>query len=98
MSKFEQRCYVVLKSVPKGKVTTYSAIAKRLNSNAFRAVGGAMRKNLDRSVPCHRVICSDGRIGNYNRGSALKLKMLVQEGVKVTGGRVDLKRFSARLS
>ena len=88
----------MLKSVPKGKVTTYSAIAKRLNSKAFRAVGSAMRRNTDRSIPCHRVINSDGRVGNYNRGKALKIKLLRGEGVTITDGKVDLKRFSAWIS
>lgn len=42
---FNERCYQILKKVPKGKVTTYKAIAKKLNSKAYRAVGNAMNKN-----------------------------------------------------
>lgn len=95
---FEQRCYKVLKSVPRGKVTTYSAIARALKSKAYRAVGTAMRKNLDPNVPCHRVVLSDGKVGSYNRGgSPAKTKMLELEGVSIKGGKIDLATYAARL-
>jgi len=42
---FNQKCYTILKKVPKGKVTTYKAIANKLNTKAYRAVGNAMNKN-----------------------------------------------------
>ena len=42
---FNERCYEVLAKVPRGKVTTYKEIAKKLNSKAYRAVGNAMNKN-----------------------------------------------------
>lgn len=48
---------------------------------AARAVGTVMRKNFDPLVPCHRVICSDGRLGAYNRGGAeRKAELLREEG------------------
>ena len=40
---FQEEVYKKLSEVPKGKVTTYKALAKALNSNAFRAVGTAMK-------------------------------------------------------
>ena len=46
-----------------------------------RAVGAVMRKNFDESIPCHRVVHSDGTIGNYNRGGqARKTELLREEG------------------
>ena len=42
---FNEKCYTLLKKVPKGKVTTYKEIAKALNSDGYRAVGNAMNKN-----------------------------------------------------
>ena len=42
---FNQKCYNLLRIVPKGKVTTYKAIAERLDSKGYRAVGNAMNKN-----------------------------------------------------
>jgi O6-methylguanine-DNA--protein-cysteine methyltransferase len=48
-----------------------------------------MKNNFDKTVPCHRVIRSDGKIGDYNRGgSEKKLKLLISEGAfkgKTTG-------------
>jgi methylated-DNA-[protein]-cysteine S-methyltransferase len=83
--------------VPSGKVTTYAAIAKSLNSRAYRAVGSAMRANTDQKIPCHRVICSDGRVGNYNRGQKLKIRILKKEGVTVMNGRISLDTYEAKL-
>jgi methylated-DNA-[protein]-cysteine S-methyltransferase len=90
---FESRCYRVLRRVPKGRVTTYSAIAKVLGSKAYRAVGTAMRKNRNPAIPCHRVVCSDGRVGEYNRGMALKMRILKREGIRITRGVIDLRIY-----
>lgn len=95
--RFEERCYLVLRSVPKGRVTTYREIAGALGSRAYRAVGSAMRKNMNPAIPCHRVVRSDGRVGGYNRGAASKMRMLRSEGVKIISGRIDLKLYRAKL-
>jgi O-6-methylguanine DNA methyltransferase len=59
--------YALLKTVPLGKVTTYGAIAKKLNSKAARAVGTMMATNpYAPVVPCHRVLKSDGSIGQFD--------------------------------
>jgi len=87
---FQDRCYLLLKSVPKGKVTTYSAIAHALDSRAYRAVGSAMRKNKDPEVPCHRVVLSSGKLGNYNKGPKLKAELLEKEGVRIRNGKINL--------
>jgi len=91
---FNQRCYKLLKKVPRGKVTTYAEIARALRSRAFRAVGQAMGRNPDAPrVPCHRVICSDGRLGGYSGGIKKKIKLLHKEGVLVENGRIkELKK------
>ncbi|MEK6917594.1 MAG: MGMT family protein [Nanoarchaeota archaeon] len=44
-TSFHEKCYSVLRKVPKGKVTTYKEIAKALKTKAYRAVGTAMNKN-----------------------------------------------------
>ena len=92
---FNEKCYTVLKKVPKGKVVTYKQIARKLHSNGYRAVGNAMNKNknLD-EVKCHRVVCSDGRAGGYAFGSRKKIDILKKEGVDVVKGRVDLSKYS----
>ena len=99
-NRFNERCYKLLKLVPEGKVTTYREIAKALNSKAWRAVGNAMAKNKHLFViPCHRVVRSDGSIGQYALGPDKKSELLIKEGVAVTNGKVqDLDRFIHQFS
>ncbi len=87
---FAERCYELLKLVPRGKVTTYGEIARTLNGKAYRAVGTAMAKNPNPVVvPCHRVVLSDGRIGQYALGVRRKIELLTEEGVTVSNGKID---------
>jgi len=97
---FNEKCYELLKLVPEGKVTTYSEIARAMNSKAWRAVGSAMAKNKNLIViPCHRVVRSDGAIGEYALGSDKKSQLLLNEGVAVANGRVrDLSKFIHKFS
>ena len=91
---FHERCYKILKKVPRGKVTTYKEIAKAMKSRAYRAVGTAMNKNpYAPKVPCHRVVNSDGRVGKYASGTKKKIAILKKEGVQVINGKVDLKKY-----
>ena len=60
VTPFQERVYALLQQIPEGKVTTYAAMAKALNSSP-RAVGGALRNNpFAPEVPCHRCVASDG--------------------------------------
>lgn len=57
---FKEKVLNVVRKIPKGKTMTYKEVASRAGSpNASRAVGNIMRKNFDRTVPCHRVVGSD---------------------------------------
>ncbi|MCW9013790.1 MAG: MGMT family protein [Gammaproteobacteria bacterium] len=86
---FNEQCYELLRRVPAGKVTTYREIARALNTNAWRAVGSAMAKNKNLFViPCHRVVRSDGAIGQYALGADKKAQLLQEEGVAVSNGKV----------
>lgn len=79
---FKQKVLDIVKGIPKGKTMTYKEVAKKAGSpNASRAVGSIMSKNKDLKIPCHRVIRSDGKIGEYNglRGKS-KLELLRTEG------------------
>lgn len=88
-SKFNQNCYRLLKKIPLGRVTTYKEIARALSSKGYRAVGNAMGRNPNApQVPCHRVVCSDGRIGGYAFGPKRKIDILRREGVEILDGRV----------
>ena len=87
---FYERCYALLKRIPEGKITTYGEMAKALNSKAWRAVGSAMAKNQHPIViPCHRVIRSDGRIGEYALGKNKKIALLKKEGIEIKNGRIN---------
>lgn len=97
---FYQRCYEILEKVPKGKITTYGEIARALGSNACRAVGTAMARN-DKLIirPCHRVVKSDGGIGEYALGANKKAALLMEEGVEVINEKVvDLNKFMYRFT
>lgn len=68
-SLFFQRVNRVVKNIPLGRTMTYKEVAKNAGfPKAFRAVGSLMAKNYNTEIPCHRVIKSDGGLGNYNRG------------------------------
>lgn len=79
---FTDRVRDVVRKIPKGKTMTYGQVAAKAgNPKASRVVGSVMKANYDPEIPCHRVIRSDGKIGDYNRGgSEVKLALLKKEG------------------
>lgn len=105
LSPYQQAILRILAEVPKGKVTTYGDLAKELakrdpkwSPNASRAVGTTMKNNLcGPQIPCHRVIKSDGTIGNFRGGAKgavdEKIGMLRDEGVTVINSRIDLNEY-----
>jgi methylated-DNA-[protein]-cysteine S-methyltransferase len=95
LSAFGVRVYTVTKKIPRGKVATYKAVARAIGSpRAYRAVGNALNKNpYAPKVPCHRVVCADGRLGGFAGGSDKKIRLLKGEGVLVKSGRVSLQKF-----
>ena len=97
---FNNRCYELLRLIPEGKVTTYKEMAKALNSKAWRAVGSAMAKNKNLiTTPCHRVVRSDGSIGQYALGTDKKHELLTEEGIVISNGKVkDLSTFMYKFS
>jgi O-6-methylguanine DNA methyltransferase len=77
---FTEKVFAVVKDIPKGKTLTYKEVAQLAGSpNAFRAVGSILKTNYDPNIPCHRVIRSDGKTGEYNRGREEKIRKLKQE-------------------
>jgi O-6-methylguanine DNA methyltransferase len=79
---FSEKVQDIVSAIPKGKTMTYKEVAKRAGSpGAARAVGTLMKANFDPKIPCHRVIRSDGKIGDYNRGGpSAKRALLEKEG------------------
>ncbi len=89
-SPFQQRVWQAIVAIPCGKVMTYGAIAKMLDSGP-RAVGGACGANwFPLVIPCHRVVAASGLGGfaNYSADHAdggfhlnIKRWLLRHEGV-----------------
>ena len=58
---------------------TYKEVATKAgNPLAARGVGAIMRSNYNRDIPCHRVIRTDGSLGNYNRGGTKRKRELLK--------------------
>ncbi|NTV54932.1 MAG: MGMT family protein [Candidatus Moranbacteria bacterium] len=76
---FQESILDVVRRIPKGTTMSYGEVARRAGfPGAARAVGSLMRKNFDPSIPCHRVIRSDGRPGAYNRGGEKAKRRLIK--------------------
>jgi|SRR3989338_7058098 len=87
---FSEKCYELLKEVPKGKITTYKIIAEKLGTKAYRAVGNAMNKNpYAPKIACHRVVNSNGKIGGFALGVKNKIKILKKEGIKIKNNKIE---------
>lgn len=77
--EYRQRVWELLKEIPYGSVTTYGALAARLNSSP-RAVGGAVGRNpLSIIIPCHRVVGAAGELTGYAGGVDRKRFLLELE-------------------
>ncbi len=102
-ANFNERVWRALEAIPRGKVTTYRALAEHIGHRAaYRAVGNALNKNpfgassglpAGRQVPCHRVVRSDGTLGGYAGGPEKKILLLRKEGVSLKDGKIDLKKY-----
>ena len=97
VSGFRKKVYAQLNRIPRGRVTTYGAIAKKLGSKRYsRAVGTAVATNpISLIIPCHRVLPSSLKVGNYGmpgrkptEGGPIKRALLEREGVKFIEDKV----------
>ncbi|MDC1125300.1 MGMT family protein [Pelagibacteraceae bacterium] len=86
-TKFQLKVWAYLKKIPRGKVKTYSQVAKSIGKPlAVRAVANAIGKNpYAPKIPCHRVIRSDGSLGGYSGKGGVKTKRLLlkKEGISL---------------
>ena len=78
---FEKKIYRALKKVTYGDVKTYGWLARQVGSPmAARAVGNALAKNrFPFIIPCHRIIRSNGSIGEFSAGGGINLKRKLLE-------------------
>jgi methylated-DNA-[protein]-cysteine S-methyltransferase len=85
---FKDKVLKLASKIPKGKITTYKEIAKKLGTKAYRAVGSALKSNKRLiEIPCHRVVKSDGSIGRYS-GRYKKAYLLKKEGIRIENGKI----------
>src|SRR6516225_863698 len=84
-SDFQRRALTRLRRVPAGSVISYQGLAAAIGlPSGQRAIGNTVASNpVPIYVPCHRVIRSDGSLGNYGGGPDRKLKLLRAEGFGV---------------
>jgi len=84
--------YELVKQIPKGRVSTYGALARALGDiRAARACGVMLSQNPDAPrIPCHRVVMSDGSLGGFTHPEGVKKKIerLRQEGVEIHNGKI----------
>ena len=82
---FQQRALLAEYGIPRGSVSTYRRMAAHLGvPGGARAVGNALATNpFPIVIPCHRAIRSDGTLGGYQGGIAMKKALLMQEGVEI---------------
>ena len=84
-TKFQLKVWAYLSKIPRGRVKTYSQVAKAIGKPlAVRAVANAIGKNpYAPKIPCHRVIRSDGSLGGYSGKGGVKTKrfLLQKEGI-----------------
>ncbi len=89
--------YGYLTEIPRGKVTTYGAIAAALgNPHAARAIGTILHQNPDGDrYPCYKVVNARGHLAErYAFGGAERQQALLRsDGIVVENGRVDLEKY-----
>ncbi|HSS94076.1 MAG TPA: methylated-DNA--[protein]-cysteine S-methyltransferase [Candidatus Dormibacteraeota bacterium] len=86
LTPFEQAVLRKTREIPRGEVRPYGWIAREIgHPAAVRAVGTALANNpILYFIPCHRVVRTDGKIGNYGGGGPeAKRAILSMEGVRL---------------
>ena len=76
-----------IRSVPPGRVAAYSDVTP----HAPRHAGQVLSASLEGDLPWHRIVRADGSLAKGDR----QKELLVAEGVRFVGSRVDMERFRA---
>ena len=83
LTDFQRDVLYAAMEIPKGETWTYKKLAGRSgHESAYRAVGSVMKMNpLAPMIPCHRVVRSNGELGNYSApgGASMKRRLLKME-------------------
>lgn len=95
------KALLLLRKIPRGKVTTYGSLAKACRSSP-RAIGQVMRHNkYADTCPCYKVVRNDGSLGGYSgktKGKEIqkKVALLKKDGIKIVDGKIDLEKHLHR--
>ena len=95
-STFQRAVLRAEHGIPRGFVSTYQRIAAHLGRpSSARAVGTALARNpFPFIIPCHRAIRTDGTLGGFQGGLAMKRKMLEMEGITMDdSGHITAARY-----
>ncbi len=78
LTPLAKKVYKVVLSIPMGEVRSYKWVARKIGKPcATRAVGQILKHNpWPLIIPCHRVICADGKLGGYASGIKKKKTLL----------------------
>ena len=87
LTRFQWKVLAVTAKIPLGETRSYAWVAQKTGSpRAVRAVGQALRRNpYPITIPCHRVIKSDGSLGGYAGGSSAKKAKLLEMEQAIKG-------------
>lgn len=88
---FQEQVWAALRRIPPGETRSYAQIASEVgNPGAVRAAGSANGANcIAVLIPCHRVVRSDGSLGGYAYGTAIKQELLRRERESLCGSGVN---------
>lgn len=86
ITEFQRKVYLALLDIPRGATISYKQLGEKIGCRSAQAIGQALKRNpFAPHVPCHRVICSNGKIGGFHgkrEGEMIekKRKLLEEEG------------------
>ncbi|MFH1012473.1 MAG: MGMT family protein [Candidatus Peregrinibacteria bacterium] len=79
----------LLLCIPRGKVTTYQALAQAMGTRGYRFIGQLLHRNPEPDkYPCYKVVKSDGSLGGFARGAEEKVRRLKADGITVRDGKI----------
>ena len=83
--------YYLVRQIQKGRISTYGAVAKALGNKGYaRAVGKYMNNNPNAdTMPCFKIVKSDGSLGGFGLGLDDKIRRLKEDGIEVKDGKIS---------
>lgn len=79
----------LLGRIPRGRVTTYKALAEAMGTRGYRYIGQLLSRNPEPDAyPCYKVVKSDGALGGFSQGCPDKIRRLNADGIRVKNGKI----------